>query len=508
VTTFQRRAEVRAHSPELVWILTALTGLYVILAVVNSQRFVWYDELLTYYISTAPTLHDLISLVNKAFDLQPLPGYLLSRMSMSFFGVNQYALRLPSIGEFYAASVFLFLYVRRKVPNGYAVFAVLMLWCSYTFKYATEARPYALILMSFSSLLLCWDFARISERRTWAIWGVAISALVMVSANGFGVFSLIPFLAAEVVRFARHRKPDYVLWAALLLPIIGVIEYVPMLHNATSVLFPAAFQPSIRKIASVFYHATYPRMTVALVMALVAALIVSRGSVAWADLKSIDLVEAVLLGILLLNPLLVNLVLVRSNTAFWDRYCITTSAVIYICIALFLGRVLRGNKLAGYAASLILILFLVMYSIVQPVRHQAPSTASVLEQVRPDLPLVIASALTFLEMHHNENGQLLSRIYYLSDRDAAIKYAHATIFEDEEPPAKLKSYFGLKGNTETYQSFTREHHQFLVLGTYNLPEHWLLPKLRADGAKVTRLGHYRFAYLDRDLYFITLPDRG
>jgi hypothetical protein len=135
-------------------ILAGLTILYVGLAFVASRRFLWYDELLTYYIASAPTFHDLIELLRKSIDFQLLPVYGLSRISMSLFGANQYALRLPSIVEFYVASIVLFFYLRRKAANVYAAFAVLMLWCSPTFRYATEARPYALVLMFFSLLLL------------------------------------------------------------------------------------------------------------------------------------------------------------------------------------------------------------------------------------------------------------------------------------------------------------------------------------------------------------------
>ena len=84
---------------------------------------------------------------------------------MTIFGVNPLGLRLPSILEFFAGSLAIFFYMRRKVGDRYAAVAVLMLWASGTFFYAIEARPYALMFMCFSFLLLCWDGAATDRTR-------------------------------------------------------------------------------------------------------------------------------------------------------------------------------------------------------------------------------------------------------------------------------------------------------------------------------------------------------
>jgi hypothetical protein len=69
--------------------------------------------------------------------------------------------------------------------------------------------------------------------------------------------------------------------------------------------------------------------------------------------------EMVLLGLILLNPILLNIVLSWRHGAFWDRYVITTTAMIYIGIAILLGLRLARNRYAGYAAAAVLLVFCV-----------------------------------------------------------------------------------------------------------------------------------------------------
>jgi Dolichyl-phosphate-mannose-protein mannosyltransferase len=481
--------------------LIALSALYAGLAFVAARRFVWYDELLTYYIARAPTFHTLIEWLLKPFDLQPSPTYLLSRLSMSLFGDNQYALRLPSIVEFYLASGFLFFFVRRKARDVYAGLAVLILWCSPMFRYATEARPYALLFMFFSSLLLCYDIATGSNRRSLATWGVAVSCLGMILAHAFAIFSILPFIAAEAMRFLRRRMADYALAAAILLPTLGMITYIPITHRAFGVLFPTQFQASLKRLGGVYYHATTLQMNLAVIFALAAGFLLRRTPIRGRRL-AIRKEDLVIFGVLLLNPILLTLALLRDRVAFFYRYCITTDAAIYVAMALAISVLLRRNRLAGYTANSILLVFLTVNGTVFSLREKPRQEGGLSQYVPPNLPLVAASGLSFLEMNHNESPQLLSRLYYLSDRKSAVQYAHATLFEVEEPPAELKEKFGLRGNVEPYEEFVHQHQRFLVFGTYDWPEDWLLRKLKAEGADMKVIGHYNLSYKDKDLYLV------
>ncbi len=195
-----------------------LTALYTFMAGLDSRRFVWYDELFTFDVAKAPSIRELVRLV---FRWEPAPptSYLLSRFSMNVFGQNAFGLRVPSMVAFYLGSLLLFFFLRRKIGSAYATLALLTLWWSDTFRYATEARPYALVVLFSASLLFCWDIILHNGRSGRAVWGIAGSSLGLVASHVFAPFFLSPFLMGEAVRSIRRRRVDLGVWSAMLLPL-------------------------------------------------------------------------------------------------------------------------------------------------------------------------------------------------------------------------------------------------------------------------------------------------
>src|SRR5215469_9049373 len=284
---------------------------YAALLLLEPHRNLWFNELFTYYITKAPSWTQLFDLAHR-FDLNPMPmDYVLRRLSIAIFGDSEIAVRAPSILAFYIASVMLFQYTRRKVGSGYATFAVLVLWYSPSFRYATEARPYALLCMFFSSLLLFWDIASSAERPTSALWGVAASNLGLMNIHAFGPLSLLPFLVAEAWRFRARRKPDYALWAALLLPSLTFLLYLTVARLHSPAIFPPKFQAGLRKIPIFFLH-VFQDMGSGMFAALLAAVLAptvsfTRRMTANKELRGIRMTDAVIIVILILNPILLIL---------------------------------------------------------------------------------------------------------------------------------------------------------------------------------------------------------
>jgi hypothetical protein len=483
-------------------VLAALTLLYVVAVLEANRRFVWFDELFTLDLAKARTIPALLQLIRR-FDFQPPAGYLLSRFSMELFGQSPFGLRFPSMLEFYVGSMALFFFARRKAGISYAAAALLILWSGTIFQYATEARPYALLMMSFSTLLLCWDIATTSEKRRLALWGAALSNLAMLSAHVLAPVSLLPFLAAELVRFSRTRKADFALWAALLVPAAAMTVYIPLFRGYGAIYFPSAYQASLGRIVF-FYFGTIKVVSVALFLAVGAALIAPQVKPWIGSARGWRPEEMVLLGSILLNPILLNIVLMRRHGAFWDRYAITTWATIYIGIAVLLGLRLDRSRYAGYAAAAVLLVFFVRTDVWLPSSTPTVKDASAIAGVRPDLPLVDAGGVTFFEMNHYEKPDFLSRLYFLKDRSIAMSYTHTNLFEDRGFGSGMKPYFPISASVSSYSDFVQEHREFLVLGTYGGPEEWLLRKLHDDGARLTWLGTYPVPYVDSNLYLVNL----
>jgi hypothetical protein len=126
-----------------------------------------------------------------------------------------------------------------------------------------------------------------------------------------------------------------------------------------------------------------------------------------------------------------------------------------------------------------------------------------LDRLRPDLPLVAASGLTFLEMDHYESPATVKRLYYLSDRDLALRIAHATIFEGGF--VTLNRHFPIRAKVAPYPQFVAEHPQFLVVGTPTYSEDWLIKHLLAIHAKLQYLGDFPIPYKDTEIFEVTMP---
>jgi Dolichyl-phosphate-mannose-protein mannosyltransferase len=492
------RLAVSKSQPWLIWAM--LTVLYIVGISFESQRFVWFDELFTFDIARAASLQQLWQWVLH-FDCNPPAAYLLSRLSMTLLGPTALGLRLPSILEFYVGSLSLFLYMRRKVGDAFACFGVLLLWASATFHYATEARVYALVFMSFSLLLFSWDVAVHEGRPRWAVAGVAISTTLLLSGHVLAPLSLWPFLLAEGVRFWRRRTPDYALWAALVFPMVLILGYLPLIQAYGGLVIPPETRASVGKMWD-FFNFALTSVAKGLLAALLALLLWPVREEAAEPRARFHAEDITILLCLLFNPVLLNLMMMRQHGGFFDRYCITTSAAIYLGLALLLGVRLRPGRTAITTACLLLV-GLFAHNIRQD--FKIPRVDEIpWASIRPDLPIVDGMGMTFFEMNHHEGSAVLGRLYSLNDPAASIEYSGTNFFQGFD--VMKAAGFPITAKIEPYSNFVKTHHQFLLYGELN---EWIPRLVKDEGGTVVEIGDYsgRTPYeLVNHVYLVTLPE--
>ncbi|MGH9581650.1 MAG: glycosyltransferase family 39 protein, partial [Bryobacteraceae bacterium] len=195
-------------------ILTVL--LFAAVVAFSGARKMWNDELFTFYIAQAPSLGQMFHEIR--LDLNPPLEYLAVRGSLSVFGSNEYAARLPSMLAFFVASASLYWFMARRLSSAYGVLAVAVLWSTPFLYYATEARPYALVLAFFGIAMLAWVYRAETRRPKAALTVLALAVCGMMFSHFFAVFYLLPLGLAELVRGYRKRKIDFPVWAALIVP--------------------------------------------------------------------------------------------------------------------------------------------------------------------------------------------------------------------------------------------------------------------------------------------------
>jgi Dolichyl-phosphate-mannose-protein mannosyltransferase len=437
--------------------------------------------------------------------LNPPLEYLAVRATTGILGQGGYAVRLPSIAAFLAGSLCLRQFVANRLTDWYGLMAMLVLWGSPFFYYATEARPYALVAGFLGATLLFWQRATEPDRRIgWAV-ALGLSVAAMMLSHLMALAYVVPFCLAETVRFYQRRRADLAVSTALLIPCIIPFIYGHLITRFEASVFPPPFQASLRKIAESYYGSLKIESIPLLLALALAWLTAPQHFERRRHIQPVQRADLAIAAAMTAVPVLVNLVLIRTHGAYFDRYALPVAFGYALAFAILLANRTDQSARAAMVASGILLLFVLMFNLgpgrkqsVWARRNEITHTRTI-EQVRPDLPLVAASGLTFLEMDHYSDPQTVSRLYYLTDRKLAVHYASATIFEGMPT---LKDYFPIRAHVTGYWDFIAAHPEFLVLGTPDYPEDWLLNALIDQGAQVRYLGNFPGDYKDTQLFLI------
>jgi hypothetical protein len=507
-----------------------------------------HDELFTFYIAQAPTLHQLLK-TSHTVDLQPPLSYLLVRLSFAMFGISAWSCRLPFLVAYFVSSAIVFYFLRRLVSATYGLIGALLLWSNPLVYLAREARPYSILLCFTTLTLVSWYLAVASDdsdKRAKVLALVMASGFGLLLSHVFGMLVYAAFLVAEVLRFAIRRKADWPLWAILAVPLCCVISYLPLLHNHSTILFAKEYRVTPLLLLSFYWESIRFLITP---LAFIAFLVV-LGPVWRSELQAatplISRATSVsfqfLLTVMSLMPLAIGIVLGHMGTAFFNRYGVVWLLPLAIVPALLLGYRTGRNRIAGFVAVLALAIVLffnsagkawlvdqlsglvppaaaakLLYVLSPPpiIPVHYPPTPSYLEaeiatapfithldSVAPELPVLANTGLTFIEVDHQETAQVAQRLYMLTDDDAASTIAHDTVFAHYQ---EVKEAFPMiRGRVETYQAFIAAHPRFVVVGAYNNPQGWLLRKLDRDGAKLRVIGRCAGYSEDCQIYEVSV----
>ena len=488
--------------------------------ILKSERLkpLWHDELYTYYIAQAHSFSQMLRWT-RSIDLNPPLYYIAARFTFHFLHPGPFSVRLPSMVAYFVATLCVYQFVQRRLTPLYGFLSALVLLTGPFYLYAYEARPYAMVLSFLGILSLGWQSA-IEEgrpRRWLALLLIVVGGFGMLLSHVLAAVAYAALLLTEFIRFCLRRKTDWVLWICLALPLAACITYLQPIEHHAAGAFPTPFQASFIQLIGA-YSEIWIELASMLAAALIAIVLLgdrAQYSTVQKNRDSFSWPEKILALGYCCVPLVVILLFMHSHSAYFSRYGIPAIFGVAILVPWFVARWTMASGRAALICSIVFIFGVVTPSSIA--RHiqglmPPPKTALALtgdspvsvSQVMPELPFVDASGLTFLEMNSRENGAFLSRVYYLTDEQAAIQYANATIFEGLP---NLKGKFPIRAKIMPYQKFIQEHSQFLVFGTYNYPEDWLLRKLLADHATLRFLGDYPAGYKDEQLYEVTLSHR-
>jgi len=492
------------------WFLAGFSILYLaVTGLVASHRPLWNDELYTLYIARLHSMTDVWNALSTGAEQLPPFFYVLTRASLALFGTSELSLRLPEVIGFLVMGFCLNRFVSKRAPAAYGFLAMLFPLVTGAYYYATEARPYGLVL-GFSALaLVCWQAA--TERDGRLVWlvGLVISLAAAISCHYHAVFVFVALAFAEAVRCYILRRLDLRVWAALGLGVAPLLGFLPLIRGAMG--YSATFWAKARwmSIPEFYYSLLAPTVLPLMALLVLSAVYPTINSSSRRDARDAPGLHphelAATLGFMAI-PLVAVAFSMLLTGAFTERYALPAVIGCSVIIAFAAYRSLYDRP----AAAALLTLFLCACFLSLGAKSFANGTmireanAEAIEFLRTvdmsDLPIAVSDQHAFTSLGHYAPRDISSRLIYLADPDKALYHlGHNSV--EKGTLALLKPWFHL--SIEEYDPFLTSGRSFLVYGASAHFLNWLLPDL------ITRCRHLELKGRHKDsLLFLVTPGKG
>ena len=470
----------------------ALLLIFVIAVGQSAGKLLWYDELVTLKTASLPHWSDVWDFYANGLDTTGPVQSFIARLGLILPIDAELACRLPFILAYLVMGLSLYGFVRRRYAAGYALASLIFTLNYATFYYATEARSYALVLGGVGFAMFCWQSAVSGRYRPWSPIGVWLGLAFAIAAHAFAVFLFVPFAVAQLVNDFKRKKPDWAVWAALVLFPAGIL---PVLHGEmiAKTIFGGNFwaQPHLGSMVE-----SYKRFIVGGRSYLIAAALVGLGAILlqWKDRFRLSEVrtrgfskpEWVLVVMIAFLSLFVAPASYPLHV-FDQRYVISCNIGLMIAAGAAVAELARRRPIAGVA---LLGLFLLgsahnregafidgLHALAHPdTVHQELQAnfnnypwVKLLEQY--SLPAVTDDPHQYGQIDYYGSPELNHRLYALTDMGEIVKYPLS---------ATSQLNFMRFGNRLSYRvvgvtDFVAEHPHFLLIpdAAETLNEGWL-----------------------------------
>ncbi len=450
------------------------------------------------------------SALKDGADFNPPLLYFVTHSLFRLAGDSAIVSRLPAMVGFYVMCFCLYRVVSNRCGPVYGLAAMVFPLLSPAYYYAAEARPYGLVL-GFSGLaLLSWQELAEGRRRWFFVPLFGISMLGAVQSHCYAVLLLIPFGVAEVIRAITRKRADALAVGCLVCAAASTLVYLPLLsaigryRRLPTYFFAPRLSSIAEGIQGLFGLGVWPVLLVFVFACATGGRRANRintGKVAPHEIACYSL--------LALMPLWVFAVSLATNGSFMPRYAVPAVIGLSVLLCLLVHHSTAGDRAtAGVMAHVFFISWLAL-SVPWPwTRAEAAPAyalpAASIADFRPDLPIVVSNALTFLESDHDLAKEAAARLVFLTDANFALAYTGTEVFD--KAFYTLSKWFPIRGTVTDYETFLAAHRRFLVFGPYTYPEDWLIPRLLREQIKLTLRGQFRGRYGDYVLLEAELPE--
>jgi hypothetical protein len=459
---------------------------FFICSVIQDVRLkMWTDELFTLYVAQEKTPRAIVKITSE-FDVSAPLYPMIAAAIRPMVRQDALAVRLPSTIGFCAMLLCVLGFCRGRMPRSYAFLAAFLagIECSY---YATEGRCYGMVLGFAAAALLCWRGAIESRFRSLSIAGLALCLAMMTALHYYSVFYLVPFAAAEVVRWYVRRTIDWAVGAAILAPVFMIGIHYPLI--AAGRRYAVHFWPmavaSWSQVPTFYIYYCFLPLCAMLAALMILGLISDEPILIPAIVSVLPRHEWVFLGVLATMPLVMVGISKYTTHVFVYRYALWAIIGLALLSAATLCLMSSGRSEAGVlVAGSLFVVLAVQLGLNLTHGSLLRETESVNRQLQAladgQLPIAFNDEHLFLEMSYYADSRLRRRIVYPLSGSLDLQY------KGFDSDSYILSALGRHGrlNVMEFDAFLAANAQFLlaVKSKNYLPSH-----LRAAGYQLTPL---------------------
>lgn len=333
---------------------------------------------------------------------------------------------------------------------------------------------------------------------------------MMVSDHLIGVACLAPFAVGEAVRLYRRRRADWVLWLCLFTPSLLGLGLFYQIHHLRTNSFPVQNMPSFMLAWNTYGELLNDFFFAASICILALAFMPHARESPSLRRKSLRVEELAMLWALALLPMMTLIAGAILHIQFWRRYGFCAIIGVAILVPWMITYRSRVPKTLS-----VFIFFALLASVIEKAStewtvvgtesaglFQTGRVPMHLQDLDRSLPIVDASPMTYMEMSDREPAEIVSRVFYLTDYKAALRYSGYTLFDNE---AKIRQILELRSHTARLREFAAEHPKFYMVAAYPSTDDWLPRKLADSGANVDYLGKFVSSYDNDDIFLVKIP---
>ncbi len=495
------------HPLYCIWVLVLI---YAPLDVIEAHsHLMTNDEIYTWHIAQAPTLHRMLGMARE-IDLHPPLHYLLQRWSLKLDLPRWLGSRLPNMIAGLITVIALFRLAAKHYGNTIGMTAAAAFICSPAIRYAWENRPYMILMCALTLLIYAWDEATSTDRTWRSVVCVLLCSVAMVSDHLIGVACLAPFAVGEAFRLYRRRRADWLLWLSLFTPSLLGLGLFYQIHHLRTNSFPVQNMPSFLLAWNTYGELLNDFFFAASICILALAFMPNARETPSTRKQTLRGEEVAMLWTLALLPMMTLIAGAILHIQFWRRYGFCAMIGVAILVPWMIANRTRVPKTLS-----VFIFFALIASVIEKASteytvvgsevagmFQTGRVAMHLQDLDPSLPIVDASPMTYMEMSDREPADILSRVFYLTDYNAAMRYSGYTLFDNED---KIRGILELRTHVAKLRDFVVQHPKFYMVAAYPSTDDWLPRKLADSGVDLNYLGKFVSSYDNDDVFLVTVP---